>query len=468
MAVETGILPARYLDPERIGSGGMGDIFVATDDLLGRRVAVKVLADRYAWDEGIRQRFTREALAAARLSGEPGAVTIFDVGEWAGRPFIVMEYIAGGSLEHRLRKTGAHPPAQALRWLEQAAAAIDAAHRQGVVHRDIKPANLLLDRNGNVHVADFGIASAAGLGSLTLTGMVLGTAGYLSPEQARGEKAVPASDVYALAIVAYELLSGERPFANDSATAEAVAHANAPVPSIVARCKNLPREVDPVFQRALAKDPKARYPTAADFVAALRDALSQAAGTTGRIVPLARPTGWAGRRLAIAAALLLIAAGGGAVAAALVTGGGHEAAQVITRRVTGPAGNVTTVHETVTRQQTVTAPAPPPPPPPPPAPQPPAPVGTGSGGHSLNDQGYQQIQQGNFTRAVPLLQQAVRKLAGTGPSDPYEGYANYNLGYALFRSGRCAEAVTYFQRAIQLEPDRSEPRAFLRRAQRCS
>jgi tetratricopeptide (TPR) repeat protein len=461
MAVRAGILPSRYADPERIGSGGMGDIFVATDELLGRRVAVKVLSERYAWDEGIRQRFTREALAAARLSGEPGAVTIFDVGDWSGRPYIVMEHLPGGSLEDRLRRSGAHKPAQALRWLEQAATAIDAAHQRGVVHRDIKPANLLLDANGNVHVADFGIASAAGLGSLTLTGMVLGTAGYLSPEQARGERAEPASDLYALAVVAYELLSGERPFANESATAEAVAHANAPVPSIVARCKNLPREVDPVFQRALAKDPGARYPTAADFVAALRDALSQAAGTTGRIVPVARPRG---RGLALAAAGLLIAAGAGAVAAALVTGGDHKNAQVVTRRVTGPAGQVTTVHETITRQQTVTAPAAPPPPPPPP----PAPVGSGSGGHTLNDQGYGLIQQGNFAGAVPLLQQAVRKLAGTGPSDPYEGYANYNLGYALYRSGRCSEAVPYFQKAIQLEPDRSEPRAFLRRAQRCS
>ena len=467
MAVETGILPERYVDPERIGSGGMGDIFVATDELLGRRVAVKVLADRFAWDEGIRQRFTREALAAARLSGEPGAVMIFDVGEWAGRPYIVMEYLPGGSLEDRVRKSGAHRPAQALRWLEQAAASIDAAHRQGVVHRDIKPANLLLDASGNVHVADFGIASAAGLGSLTLTGMVLGTAGYLSPEQARGEKAGPASDLYALAVVAYELLSGERPFANESPTAEAVAHANAPVPSIVARCKNLPYEVDGVFQRALAKDPGARYPSAVDFVAALREALAHAAGTTGRIVPVARPSGWSTRRTALVAALLLITAGVGAVVAALVTGGHKTAQQVVTRRVTGPAGQVTTVHETITRQQTVTAPAPPPPPPPPPPPAPPAPVG-GSGGHSLNDQGYGLIQQGNYAGAVPLLQQAVQKLSGTGPSDPYEGYANYNLGYALFRSGRCSEAVPYFQRAIQLEPDRSEPRAYLSRARRCS
>jgi eukaryotic-like serine/threonine-protein kinase len=465
MAVDAGILPERYADPERIGSGGMGDIFVATDELLGRRVAVKVLADRYAWDEGIRQRFTREALAAARLSGEPGAVTIFDVGEWSGRPYIVMEHLPGGSLEDRIRKSGAQPPPQALRWLEQAAAAIDAAHRQGVVHRDIKPANLLLDANGHVHVADFGIASAAGLGTLTLTGMVLGTAGYLSPEQARGERAEPASDIYALAVVAYELLSGERPFANESTTAEAMAHANAPVPSIAARCKNLPYEVDGVFQRALAKDPGARYPTAADFVAALRDALAQAAGTTGRIAPVAAPSSSGARRAALIAALLLIAAGAGAVIAALATRGDNSSARVLTRRVTGPAGQVTTVHETITQQQTVTAAAPPPPPPPPPAP--PAPVG-GSSGHALNDRGYQLIQQGNYAGAIPLLQQAVQKLAGTGPADLYEGYANYNLGYALYRSGRCSEAVPYFERAIRLEPDRSEPRTFLKRAQRCS
>jgi eukaryotic-like serine/threonine-protein kinase len=464
MAVEAGMLPARYVDPERIGRGGMGDIFVATDELLGRRVAVKMLADRYSWDEGIRQRFAREALAAARLSGEPGAVTIFDVGEWAGRPYIVMEHLPGGSLEDRLRESGAHSyRSDVLRWLEQAAAAVDGAHRRGVVHRDLKPANLLLDADGNVHVADFGIASAAGLGSLTLTGMVLGTAGYLSPEQARGEKAGPASDLYALAVVAYELLSGERPFANESATAEAMAHANAPVPSIAARCKNLPHEVDGVFRRALAKDPRARYGSAADFVAALREALSQSAGTTGRIVPVAQPGSSGARRAALVAALLLIAAGAGAVIGALVTGGDNAAQRVVTRRMTSPGGQVTTVHQTVTQQQTVTAPAGPPPPPP----APPAPVG-GSSGHALNDRGYQLIQRGNYAGAVPLFQEAVQKLAGTGPGDPYEGYANYNLGYALYRSGRCSEAVPYFQHAVQLEPDRSEPRAFLKRAQRCS
>src|SRR5881275_584333 len=184
----------------------MGDIYRATDAVLGRDVAVKVLAERYAEDDSVRERFTREALAAARLSGEPNTVTIFDVGEHEGRPYIVMEYLGGGSLDDVLRKGGAQPPQRVLGWLEQAALALDAAHRRGVVHRDVKPANLMLDRDGNVHVADFGIASAAGMESLTMTGTVLGTAGYLSPEQAQGERAGPASDRYALAIVAYELL----------------------------------------------------------------------------------------------------------------------------------------------------------------------------------------------------------------------------------------------------------------------
>src|SRR5690242_10925164 len=196
MAVKEGLLPERYTGPQPIGRGGMGEIFRATDTSLGRAVANKVLDDRYARDANVRARFTREALAAARLSGNPNIVTIFDVGEHAERPFIVMEYLGGGSLEERIRAGGAQEVGQALEWLEQAATALDAAHRHGVVHRDVKPANLMLDRNGTVHVADFGIASAAGTDSLTMTGTVLGTAGYLSPEQAQGERATPASDRY--------------------------------------------------------------------------------------------------------------------------------------------------------------------------------------------------------------------------------------------------------------------------------
>src|SRR4051794_12086676 len=376
MAIDTQLLPPRYRSPRRLGRGAMGDIYLATDELLGREVAVKVLADRYAADDGIRERFKREALAAARLSGEPGAVTIFDVGEWEGRPFIVMEHLAGGSLEDRLRRDGAQPPARALAWLEQAATALDAAHRHGIVHRDVKPANLLLNERDEVTVADFGIASSAGMDSMTLTGTVLGTAGYLAPEQAQGERSTPASDLYALAVVAYELLSGERPFERESPTAEAAAHVNAPVPSIAARCENLPPELDHVFQRALAKEPRRRYRSGREFVAELRDALYTSAGATQELAPTAQRSRPRSPRVLLPIALLLLAGGIGAAVAVIVSTSGGSKQQVVTRTVTGPSGT-TTVRQTVTHQTTAVAePPPPPPPPPPPA------VVTGDG-HAL-------------------------------------------------------------------------------------
>jgi serine/threonine-protein kinase len=457
VAVDTDTLPPRYRSPRRIGHGAMGEIYLATDETLGREVVVKVLSDRYAADEAIRERFKREGLAAARLSGESGAVTVFDVGEWRGRPFLVMEHLGGGSLEDRLREGGAQPPEQVLAWLDQVAETLDSAHWHGIVHRDVKPANLLLDSRGDLHVADFGIASAAGLDSMTITGTIMGTAGYLSPEQAQGERAGPESDLYALGIVAYELLSGRRPFENDSPTIEAAAHVHAPVPSIAERCDHLSPALDPVFRRALAKDPDARYGSAREFVSALRETLVPAA-ETALLPPPARPA--APRRSGIPArvlipvALLLGAAAAGAAIAVVLTSGDDPAAQI--RTVTGPAG-------TTTVQQTVTQPAPPPPPPPPPPPA----TAAGLDGHTLNDRGYSLQQRGDYTGALPLLQQAVRKLNGTGPADPYEGYANYNLGFTLYRLGRCPEAVTYLSRAEQLEPDRHEPRQLRKRAERC-
>src|SRR5947207_3680969 len=216
MRTESTLLPTRYRDPELVARGGMGAVYCATDASLGRPVAIKVLDERLASDESLRKRFEREALTAARLSGEAGIVTIFDVGEWNGRPYIVMEYVRGRSLQDVLRDDGAQAPASMLRWLDQTARALDYAHERGVVHRDVKPSNLLLDRQGRVHVVDFGVATAVGLDSLTQTGTVIGTAGYLSPEQAQGHPATPASDRYALGIVAYELLAGVRPFERDS------------------------------------------------------------------------------------------------------------------------------------------------------------------------------------------------------------------------------------------------------------
>jgi eukaryotic-like serine/threonine-protein kinase len=489
MSVATDILPPRYRSPERVGVGGMGEIYRAEDTTLGRHVAIKVLSDRYAEDASVRQRFKREALAAARLSGEASTVTIFDVGEWNERPFIVMEYLGGGSIAARASQTLV-PTSQALRWLDEAASALDSAHAHGIVHRDVKPANLLLDGSDRVHVADFGIASAAGLDSMTVTGTVLGTAGYLSPEQANGQRATPASDRYALAVVAYELLTGTRPFESESATAEAAAHVHATVPSVCERGPDLPCELDPVFERALAKDPRDRYPTSAEFVGDLRRALADAAGMTNIVAtPPAAPPRTAGRpgppsgppgrrRWPLVVLGLAAAAAAGAVIAAVMTSGGSDkATSTPPPQPRASVKTVTAQGTTVLRTVTTT--------PPTPAttaapltttataattqasstPAPPAP--TGGNGHALNDQGYSKMRAGDYNGALPLLQQAVSALRGSGPSDPYEAYANYNLGYSLLKLRRCSEAVPYLQRAQRLEPQRSEPGQALAQAKSC-
>ena len=273
MAVRAGVLPDRYADPRVIGRGGMGEIYLAEDTELGRKVVVKVLDARFADRADFRRRFRREALTAARLTGEPHTIAIYDVGEFRSRPFIVMEYLSGGSLADRAR-SGPVAPVHAIDWLRQAAEAIDAAHARGVVHRDIKPANLLFSERGELVVADFGIARAIDdTAGMTLAGTIMGTAGYLAPEQARGEPAGPASDRYALGVVAYELLTGGRPFERGSETAEAAAHIHDPIPPASERGVGLPRSIDAVFERALAKNPSERYASSTSFVEALAAAL---------------------------------------------------------------------------------------------------------------------------------------------------------------------------------------------------
>ena len=458
MAVRTDILPPRYTDVEHVARGGMGDVYRATDTVLGRTVAVKVLAERYAEDEDVKRRFKNEALAAARLSGAPSTVTIFDVGQNDGRPFIVMEFLEGGSLEQLLRR-GRPDTADVLRWLEQTAAALDAGHAAGVIHRDVKPGNLLLDGRGELHVVDFGVASAVGLDSLTMTGTVLGTAGYLSPEQAQGQRATPASDRYGLAVVAWELLTGRRPFESESPTAEAAAHVNARIPAISEH--GLPPELDHVFDRALAKDPKMRYDSAADFVAALRAALDHAAGATGELATVeeqtyVRPER---RRGLLAGGVLLGALGllGAGLAMAGVLGGddGESQARTVVRERT-----ITERGRTVTTQITTTAPAPPPPPPsptPPPAsptPTPPAP--SGKSGVQLTDEATALLGQGRWAEAETVARQAVAKLQGSG--ELYEAYAEYDLGRALAEQGKCGEALQHLNRSEQIQGSRSEIR----------
>ena len=462
MAVKTPILPPRYREPELIGRGGMGDIYRATDAVLGRVVAIKILAERFAQDKSIRERFTREALSAARLSGEPNTVTIYDVGEHDDRPYIVMEYLGGGSLDDVLQADGAQAPERVFTWLEEAARALDVAHREGVVHRDVKPANLMLDGEGHVHVADFGIASSAGMASLTMTGTVLGTAGYLSPEQAQGDRAGPASDRYALAIVAWELLTGRRPFESESATAEAAAHINAPIPAVSA-AGDLSRELDPVFERALAKDPAQRYGTAGEFVAALRSAVSDAAVSTSKFAAAAPPPTAATRSLRrveeaeyapypsrarpsrsawpLLAALLLAGAIGGALLAYVLTRNDGTPATVVTKiqRVTSQ-GRITTVENPVT----VTTPESPPPKATPASPT----------GAELNTAGFRKMQAGDYAGALPLLERAVQKLQGTNSLD--EAYADYNLAFTRFQLGNCDGVLDLLDRSESIQGQRAE------------
>ncbi len=456
MAASTPILPTRYRDVERIATGGMGEIYRAVDEELGRLVVIKVMSEAYAQDDSLRQRFKREALAAARLSGAPNIVTIFDVGEHESRPFIVMEYLRGGSLQDRIGDDGPCAPPQVLEWLEDAANGIDMAHREGVVHRDVKPANLLLDERGRVYVADFGIASAVGMASFTKTGTILGTAGYLAPEQAQGKRAGAASDLYALAVVAFELLAGRRPFQADSPTAEAAAHIQQPVPSAHAFNPDLPPELDRVFERALAKDPAERYPTAAEFVAELRHALHESAGATTISEPTGPTHGMAStartRRWWIPVlAALLVGVGLVAAYAAATRDGGETSApteRTIVRTVTRPG---TTVERTVTTApQTTTAPATT-------APATTARATTAqstASGEELNNAGFEKLRQRDAAGALPLLEQAVQKLQGTGSLT--EAYASYNLALARFSLGRCDGVVDLLDRSESIQGRRKE------------
>jgi eukaryotic-like serine/threonine-protein kinase len=456
-------LPERYEPIRRIARGGMATVWCALDRTLDRHVAIKLLAEPYVYDELAGRRFKREARAAARLSGHSNVVTIYDVGQAApshdvplGRPFLVMEYLSGGTAADALR-TGNLNPLAAVKWLHEAAAALDYAHRQGVIHRDVKLANFLLDRERVLHVADFGIAQLGTEDTLTMSGEVMGTAAYLAPEQALGQPATEASDRYALAVTAFELLVGTRPFTAEHFAAQARQHVEEPPPRASVRNPELPAALDAVLARGMAKRPERRFNTARELVDAIERALWPASTATmiaDAPSPLAqdpRPVRSLSRPPSASRGRI---AAGGALAAALLgvaiaAGASHSGAPAQSRSTARtslaqarptrhPARQATASTQPASPAHAAIAPPATPPTPPPASAAAPA---------ALEAQGHQLMVGGSYATAIPVLRQAV----ATAPASSVTyAYALYDLGRSLRLAGDPRAAVPILWRRLQI------------------
>src|SRR4051794_31690204 len=299
----------------------MATIYRATDTGLGRDVALKLLRPEYLRDPDFASRFRQEAQAAASLS-HPNVVTVYDYGADPSGPFIVMELVDGEDLATILRRSGALPPRQAARIGSAVARALAAAHVNGLTHRDVKPGNILIGRDGRVKVADFGIARAVAEAEMTLPGMTLGSVHYFSPEQARGESATAASDIFSLGIVLFEMLTGVRPWEGDSAAGVALARLAGPTPDPATLRPSIPPELSSITRRALARDPIDRYASAGMMADALDGWLAASATATA-----AGATGVAGTAGAAAA---------GAVAGAAIAGAGPMSSPTVVSATARP------------------------------------------------------------------------------------------------------------------------------------
>ncbi len=483
-------LPERYAAVRHIASGGMASVWCARDRALGRNVAIKLLAERYADDEDANARFLREARAAARLSGHPNVVMIYDVGETDadGRAFIVMEFLAGGTVADALRVDSVRR-VHAVNWIGEAASALDFAHSRGVLHRDIKPANLLLDRARTLHVADFGIARLGAEDTITGTGEVLGTASYLAPERALGQPATPASDRYSLAVAAFELLVGERPFTAQHFAAQARQHIEVEPPAASLLNRTLPESVDAVLARGMAKRPEQRWPTAQDFAQALETALTEATtkahhriaaaaiarpargshptgsrqpnasrqtkssrqptaarrtpSRTGARAPApTRPRGRRRGRIVALAALILGAIAAVAIAGTIGSGGRspqrsasvQRQASAATRRHRPAPAKPAAPKPHTTQTQTVTA-------------TPAAATTPPPTAETLEARGHQLMVDGNYSAALPVLRQAITTAS---PGSLSYAYALYDYGRTLLLAGDPKDAVKVLYQRLQI------------------
>jgi serine/threonine-protein kinase len=323
------LIAGRYRLLEPLGRGAMSSVWLAQDEELERRVAVKMLAP-----SADRARFEREARAAAALS-HPNICALYDYGEADGRPYMVLEYLPNGSLEERL-KDGPLPDAEALRIATEIATGLAHAHERGLVHRDLKPANVLFDAEDRPKIADFGIARMGGSGTLTEAGTVLGTASYISPEQASGRPAGPASDVYSFGVILFRMLTGRLPFVSTNAMELVRMHRDDPPPSVAEFRDDAPARLESLAAAALAKDPADRPADGAALMRELRgggrrddDATMMlapgtypAAADATQVLRPVPPPGQRRRRELWLVPLVLVLLGGGVALALVTTGGG--------------------------------------------------------------------------------------------------------------------------------------------------
>jgi serine/threonine-protein kinase len=308
------LFDGRYRIVRKLGAGGMADVYLAEDQELGRRVAIKILNGRHANDDQFIERFRREAKNAAALN-HPNIVSIYDRGEAQETYYIAMEYLDGRTLKELVIGHGPAPVNVAVEYARQILSALRFAHRHGIVHRDIKPHNVLVDREGRVKVTDFGIARA-GTSQMTEAGSIVGTAQYLSPEQARGTEVDQRSDLYSLGIVLYELLTGETPFDGDTPVEIAMKHlSTVPTPPSQLR-KDIPHDLDMVVMRALAKDPADRYQSAEEMESDLERVL--------RGAPVAAATTDSATQVMRVPASVAAAAGGDTAATMIRPRGGRD------------------------------------------------------------------------------------------------------------------------------------------------
>jgi eukaryotic-like serine/threonine-protein kinase len=502
------LLDGRYRVLTHLGSGGMASVLLCQDERLGRLVAVKRLhADSPA---DVEKRFLREARVGASLN-HPNLVSVYDTATDSEGVLIVMEYVEGEALSWTLKR-GPLRPERVARMVRDLGAALDYVHEQGVVHRDVKPGNVLLRKDGVTKLVDLGIATASDLSRITRSGMVLGTAAYMAPEQLEGGETRPAADVYALAAVAYEALTGRRP--RPGRTPVEVAHqiATAPPPDLRELWPDAPPAAAELLERGMARDPAER-PSAGELAAELTPALEQ---TRPRAEPAATPTrvapGVAAARVephgqisddparagtgaaamgpapprrpaparlpgsmgqgparkrpvaAIALALALLALAAGVVFVTVLSAGGGDGSQSAGRKeqsgaaADGQKAKVKKAKNKKAKEKKDKAEEQPPAEEPAPAeeatPSEPATVAGSARGADLNNQGFALMRQGDYAGAVPVLERAVASFPEDSQDINY-AYALYNLGKSLNRSGRPGEAIPYLEKRLTW-PDQRE------------